>query len=151
MTTGRLDTRFSGPHLDPLSKESDYDPQSASISSAYVSAFNDYVRKDLKFGENRTYKPEIDVDKYWKLQAHAAGIADSAAAGAQCDARPGRGDEIQSQPQGDAEHGLLRSRDAVLRRHLRDETPADSARTSRTISASASTNRATWSMRTKRR
>ncbi|MEI9984365.1 MAG: hypothetical protein WDN69_14840 [Aliidongia sp.] len=27
-TTGRLDTRFSGPSMDPLSKESDYDPQS---------------------------------------------------------------------------------------------------------------------------
>ena len=51
MTTGRLDTRFSGPTFDPLSKEADYDPQSAAISSAYVSAFNDYVRKDLKFGD----------------------------------------------------------------------------------------------------
>jgi len=40
LTTGRLDTRFSGPDMDPLSKESDYDPQSAAISSAYVSAFN---------------------------------------------------------------------------------------------------------------
>ncbi len=67
-TTGRLDTRFSGPDLDPLAKESQYDPQSASISSAYVSAFNDYVRKDLKFGEARTYKPEIDVDKYWSYK-----------------------------------------------------------------------------------
>ena len=38
MTTGRLDTRFSGPTMDPLSKEADYDPQSAAISSAYVSA-----------------------------------------------------------------------------------------------------------------
>ncbi|HLI17779.1 MAG TPA: peptidase S10, partial [Rhodanobacteraceae bacterium] len=26
-TTGRLDTRFSGPSMDPLGKESDYDPQ----------------------------------------------------------------------------------------------------------------------------
>jgi carboxypeptidase C (cathepsin A) len=68
ITTGRLDTRFSGPTLDPLAKEADYDPQSASISSAYVSAFNDYVRKDMKFGENRTYKPEIDVDKYWNYK-----------------------------------------------------------------------------------
>jgi carboxypeptidase C (cathepsin A) len=66
-TTGRLDTRFSGPTLDPLSKEAEYDPQSASIGSAYVSAFNDYVRKDLKFGENREYKPEIDVEKGWNF------------------------------------------------------------------------------------
>jgi len=66
-TTGRLDTRFSGPTLDPLSKEAEYDPQSAAIGSAYVSAFNDYVRKDLKFGDNREYKPEIDVEKNWNF------------------------------------------------------------------------------------
>jgi carboxypeptidase C (cathepsin A) len=66
-TTGRLDTRFSGPTLDPLSREAEYDPQSAAIGSAYVSAFNDYVRKDLKFGDNREYKPEIDVEKNWNF------------------------------------------------------------------------------------
>jgi carboxypeptidase C (cathepsin A) len=74
LTTGRLDTRFSGPTFDPLSKEADYDPQSAAISSAYVSAFNDYVRKDLKFGENREYKPEIDVFKWWSFAHQAPGV-----------------------------------------------------------------------------
>jgi len=64
-TTGRLDTRFSGPTLDPMSKEAEYDPQSAAISSAYVSAFNDYVRNSLKFGDKMTYKPEIDIEKNW--------------------------------------------------------------------------------------
>jgi carboxypeptidase C (cathepsin A) len=67
ITTGRLDTRFSGPTLDPLSKEAEYDPQSAAIGSAYVSAFNDYVRKELKFGDNREYKPDIDVEKNWNF------------------------------------------------------------------------------------
>jgi carboxypeptidase C (cathepsin A) len=65
MTTGRLDTRFAGPTLDPLSKEAGYDPQSAAISAAYVAAFNDYVRKDLKYGEGRPFKPEIDLWKSW--------------------------------------------------------------------------------------
>src|SRR5882757_2017743 len=64
-TTGRLDSRFSGPSFDPLSKEAEYDPQSAAISSAYVSAFNDYVRKDLKFGDNRLFKPEIGIWRTW--------------------------------------------------------------------------------------
>jgi carboxypeptidase C (cathepsin A) len=72
-TTGRLDTRFSGPTLDPLSKEAEYDPQSAAIGSAYVSAFNDYVRKDLKFGDNREYKPEIDVEKNWNFMHQPPG------------------------------------------------------------------------------
>ena len=58
ITTGRLDTRFSGPTLDPLSEQAEYDPQSSAISSAYVSLFNDYVRRDLKYGEGQTYLPE---------------------------------------------------------------------------------------------
>ena len=58
LTTGRLDTRYSGPHMDPLSQAADYDPQGSAISSAYVSLFNDYVRKDLKYGEGQTYLPQ---------------------------------------------------------------------------------------------
>ena len=61
MTTGRLDSRFAGPTIDPLSKEADYDPQSAAISSAYVSVFNDYVRHDLHFGQDKLFKPEADI------------------------------------------------------------------------------------------
>ncbi len=56
-TTGRIDTRFSGPTIDLLAKESIYDPQAAAISSAYVSAFNDYVRRDLRFGQGKSFKP----------------------------------------------------------------------------------------------
>jgi carboxypeptidase C (cathepsin A) len=74
LTTGRLDTRFSGPTFDPLSKEAEYDPQSAAISSAYVSAFNDYVRKDLKYGENKEYKPEIELFKWWSFSHKPPGI-----------------------------------------------------------------------------
>jgi carboxypeptidase C (cathepsin A) len=65
LTTGRLDTRFSGPTFDPLSEEAGYDPQSAAISSAYFSAFSDYVRKDLKVSVSREYKPEISLWKSW--------------------------------------------------------------------------------------
>jgi len=65
VTAGRLDSRFSGPTLDPMSKEAEYDPQSAAISSAYVSAFNDYVRQTLKFGDHKIYKAETDVERTW--------------------------------------------------------------------------------------
>ena len=74
ITTGRLDTRFAGPTIDPMSKEADYDPQSAAISSAYVSAFNDYVRTVLKFGDRKTYKAKCDVEK---VTGHAAPAARS--------------------------------------------------------------------------
>jgi carboxypeptidase C (cathepsin A) len=75
ITTGRLDTRFAGPTIDPMSKESDYDPQSAAISSAYVSAFNDYVRSVLKFGDKKIFKPEYEVDKLWDVLHQPPGSA----------------------------------------------------------------------------
>lgn len=64
-TSGRLDTRFTGPTIDPLSKEAEYDPQAAAITSAYVSAFNDYVRRELKYGDGQTYKATVDIEKQW--------------------------------------------------------------------------------------
>lgn len=79
MTTGRLDTRFSGPTLDPLSKEAEYDPQDAAISAAYVAAFNQYVREDLHYGKGLTYKPGIDgLWRTWDHRHKPPG-ADSAA------------------------------------------------------------------------
>lgn len=66
--TGTLDTRFTGPAMDPLAKEAAYDPQSAAISSAYVSAFNNYVRQTLHYGEGQTYKPEIGVYGEWDFK-----------------------------------------------------------------------------------
>jgi carboxypeptidase C (cathepsin A) len=65
--TGRIDTRFSGPLMDPLEKATDYDPFTAGIGSAYVSAFNDYVRKDLKFGEERTFLPFAHIE-HWDME-----------------------------------------------------------------------------------
>lgn len=74
LTTGRLDSRFSGPALDPLSKEADYDPQSAAISSAYLSSFNDYVRRVLKYGEDKTYRPLVDTSKSWNFKHQPPGV-----------------------------------------------------------------------------
>ena len=74
LTTGRLDSRFSGPTLDPLSKAAEYDPQAAAIASAYVSALNDYMRKDLKFGEDREYKPELELFKFWTFAHKPPGV-----------------------------------------------------------------------------
>ena len=73
LTTGRLDTRFSGPTLDPLSERADYDPQSAAISSAYVSAFNDYVRKDLHYGMQLHYRPSTPYYRTWNFEHQPPG------------------------------------------------------------------------------
>jgi len=65
VTTGRLDSRFSGPTMDPLSKYAEYDPQSAAIGSAYVSAYNDYARRQLGVPADRPYKVFAQVFKFW--------------------------------------------------------------------------------------
>ena len=70
-TTGRLDTRFSGPTIDPLSEESQYDPQSSAISSAYVSLFNQYVRDTLHYGNGQTYLPQVNSPNFtWNFMQH---------------------------------------------------------------------------------
>lgn len=73
LTTGTLDTRFTGPTLDPLSKVAEYDPQSAAISSAYVAAFNTYVRQSLHYGEHETYKSGINVYSSWDYRHRPPG------------------------------------------------------------------------------
>jgi len=66
-TLGRLDTRFTGPSLDVLSREGEYDPQSTAISSAYVSAFNDYARGTLRYGAGKAFKLFANVGD-WDLK-----------------------------------------------------------------------------------
>jgi carboxypeptidase C (cathepsin A) len=75
VTTGRLDSRFSGPSLDPLSERADYDPQSAAIGSAYVSAFNGYVRSDLRYGTGMRYRPGYNVFEKWDFQHQPPGFS----------------------------------------------------------------------------
>jgi carboxypeptidase C (cathepsin A) len=79
-TTGRLDTRYKGPDLDPLSEEAEYDPQSNAISAAYTAAINSYLRKDLKYGEQQTYKPGAygDPDFTWDFRHQAPNGAPAA-------------------------------------------------------------------------
>lgn len=56
ITTGRLDSRFQGPTMDPLSREADYDPFTESIESAILAAMNTYAHETLHFGRDLTYK-----------------------------------------------------------------------------------------------
>jgi len=65
--------RFSGTDLDPLAQRADYDPQSTALGSAYVSAFNDYARKDLHYGEGKIFKPSIGTFGTWNFQHQLPG------------------------------------------------------------------------------
>ena len=78
MNTGRLDSRFSGPAMDPLAQRPDYDPQTAAMSSAYISAFNDYARHVLHYGDGggdgggaadgyMEYKPSARNIRQWSF------------------------------------------------------------------------------------
>ena len=72
-TTGRLDTRYPGAALDPLGKDADYDPAMSAVASPYVSAFNDYVRRELKFGDGKTYKFMGGLWNRWDFQHQPPG------------------------------------------------------------------------------
>jgi carboxypeptidase C (cathepsin A) len=83
MTTGRLDTRFSGPDIDPLSQRADYDPQAAALSSAYVTAFNEYVRSELHYGGEKSFKPSLGTFRTWSFQHQLPGQAQQPASARQ--------------------------------------------------------------------
>jgi carboxypeptidase C (cathepsin A) len=61
---GRLDARFTGPTGDLLAERAPYDPQSADISSAFVSAFNQYLHGELNFGKGMQYTVSGNVQPW---------------------------------------------------------------------------------------
>jgi carboxypeptidase C (cathepsin A) len=72
LIVGATDTRFQGPTLDRMSRKARYDPSDAAIGSAYVSSFNDYVRRVLKYGEDKSYRPEVDdISDKWDYSHQA--------------------------------------------------------------------------------
>lgn len=73
LITGRLDTRYTSPPTDPLSKETDYDPQSVAISSAYVSVFNDYARGPLGWGREAEFNAGADTFRIWDTKHQPPG------------------------------------------------------------------------------
>ncbi|MBD3734169.1 MAG: peptidase S10 [Sphingopyxis sp.] len=73
LTTGTLDTRFTGITLDPLSKVASNDPQGAAIGAAYTAAFNDYARGTLGYGAGQHYEGALDVYESWDYRHQPPG------------------------------------------------------------------------------
>src|ERR1700687_506824 len=72
LTTGRLDSRYSGLTYDLLSEFAESDPQSSAVTGAFTAAFNSYVRDELKFGQDKTYhaiSEGVGSNWDWKHQA----------------------------------------------------------------------------------
>jgi carboxypeptidase C (cathepsin A) len=65
VVTGRVDTRYTGPDLNPLAEVMKYDPYAASVASAIVATFNDYYRNDLKVESDRPYVLSAELWKDW--------------------------------------------------------------------------------------
>ena len=74
ITTGRLDSRYEGPTMDPLSKDADYDPFTESVESSILAAMNSYAHETLHFGRDMTYKPSArEPGFHWNMEHKIAG------------------------------------------------------------------------------
>lgn len=97
MTTGRLDSRFSGPTINPLSEEAEYDPQSSAISSAYISLFNQYARQVLKYGNGESYLSEAIFGSHsWDMKRGQPGGGSD---GASLNVMPDLANAMKTNPQ----------------------------------------------------
>jgi len=72
-TIGRLDTRFTGPTLDPVASSADYDPYEASTQAAFVAAFQQYMARDAHYAATADYKALADFDSVWNFAHQAPG------------------------------------------------------------------------------
>ena len=56
LTTGRLDTRFTGIDKDTAGELFEFDPSYAAIQGPYTAVLNDYMRRDLNFENDIPYE-----------------------------------------------------------------------------------------------
>jgi carboxypeptidase C (cathepsin A) len=62
---GRFDARFTGISYSPgETTDDEYDPSDEAVAPPMTAAFNDYVRRELKFESDLPYEKEIDVDPW---------------------------------------------------------------------------------------
>ncbi|MDQ2864942.1 MAG: peptidase S10 [Candidatus Eremiobacteraeota bacterium] len=65
-TTGRLDARYTGYDLDRIADSAEYDPSDTASSGAFQSMFLAYVRNELNWKSDETYKQiNGDANQTW--------------------------------------------------------------------------------------
>jgi carboxypeptidase C (cathepsin A) len=72
LTLGRYDSRYSGPTYDLLTEHAEYDPSFSAVDGAFTAAVNAYIRQDLKFNPEQTYKvlpDDVEMNWDWKHNA----------------------------------------------------------------------------------
>ncbi|NJD32396.1 MAG: carboxypeptidase [Gammaproteobacteria bacterium] len=74
LVAGRIDSRFVGPAVNPLSETMDYDPFFPAVAPAYTAAFLDYLHTELKFGKDENYMVSaFDIEWDWKHKTPGEG------------------------------------------------------------------------------
>ena len=72
---GRIDSRFVGPAVNPLSEKMDYDPFFPAVAPAYTAAFLDYLHNELRFGRDEEYRVSA-FDVKWDWAHKQPGVDD---------------------------------------------------------------------------
>ena len=76
LTLGRYDSRFTGTDPDAAGETPDYDASDTGISGAFVSAFHDYIDKQLNYHTDLDYRPTYgEISKNWDWKHKAAGVS----------------------------------------------------------------------------
>ena len=74
---GRLDSRFTGLRYEPGADTPEYDPSNEAVFGPLTAAFNDYVRRELKFESDIPYEGIAEVDP-WNFGDAGAGFPNTA-------------------------------------------------------------------------
>ncbi len=127
LATGRLDTRFSGPDLDPLAQRADYDPQSTCaefglrIRVQRIRAQGSALRRgqDLQTAALRTFGT-------WNFQHQQPGQQQAGTSRQGSNVMPDLANAMKINPNLKVQLNarLFRSRHTVLPGRLRDASPA---------------------------
>jgi len=74
---GRYDARFTGLRYEPGTDDGEYDPSDEAVSGPLTAAFNDYIRRELKFESDLPYETLADVEP-WNYGDASDGFPDTA-------------------------------------------------------------------------
>lgn len=80
LVIGRFDSRYTSFVRDPLSNHAERDPSADAVFAAFAGTFNDYVRNDLKFEDDRPYNILAGLGKWnWDAENQFVNVAETLA------------------------------------------------------------------------
>ncbi len=74
---GRYDSRFTGVRYEPGTDDFDYDPSDEAVAGPLTAAFNDYIRRELKFESDLPYETVANVEP-WNFGSAGEGFPNTA-------------------------------------------------------------------------